>query len=339
MTEKVLLGGYTRRISQGIYQATLQDNTLSTPELFLQIGNPTYFAIDAKHQRLYTILTENDLGGVAAFDISQTTPQLINKVLAPGSAPAYIAYDQQRQMVFDANYHKGQANAYRISAAGQLALVATVSHQGKGPRPEQESAHIHYTDLTPDQRLVTCDLGTDQVTTYDFDQDHFKEVAVLQLDPGYGPRHLVFNPNKSVAYLLGELSSQVTVLDYNATTGNFTPVQTESLIPDNFTAHNGSAAIHISADGQFLYASNRGHNSIAVFTLTADGRRIDLIQRVSTEGDFPRDFNLDPSEKFILASNQNSDNLTLYKRDTESGFLTLLQQDIVSPEPTCVKFW
>lgn len=164
-------------------------------------------------------------------------------------------------------------------------------------------------------------------------------MAVLQLDPGYGPRHLVFNPNKSVAYLLGELSSQVTVLDYNATTGNFTPVQTESLIPDNFTAHNGSAAIHISADGQFLYASNRGHNSIAVFTLTADGRRIDLIQRVSTEGDFPRDFNLDPSEKFILASNQNSDNLTLYKRDTESGFLTLLQQDIVSPEPTCVKFW
>ncbi|MCD2257277.1 lactonase family protein [Agrilactobacillus fermenti] len=338
MKETVLLGGYTRRTGKGIYQGQLENNQLHDITPYIEIGGPTYFTVDEKNQRLFTIMTEGDQGGVAAYDLSGAQPKLISKVLQPGASPAYIAYDPNRQLLFDANYHKGLANAYRIAPDGQLALLDTLKHHGSGPKPEQDSAHVHYINLTPDQRLIVCDLGIDQVSVYDFEADHFKPIATYQTQPGFGPRHVVFNPNQSVVYLLGELSSQVTVLDYNVQTGALTPIQTESTIPDNFTAHNGSAAIRISADGKFLYASNRGHNSITVFNITADGRHIDLIQRISTEGDFPRDFNLDPSQKFILAANQNSDNLTLYTRNPDSGFLTLLEKDISCPEIVCVNF-
>ncbi|MFD1672474.1 lactonase family protein [Agrilactobacillus yilanensis] len=339
MRETLYLGGYTRRLGLGIYKTTLENGQLAQPELFLTLGNPTYFTIDSANQRLFSIMTHGQQGGVAAYDISGATPQLINQVLAPGSSPAYIAYDAKRQLVFDANYHKGQANAYKVSPDGVLTLVDTVSHHGHGPKKEQAAAHVHYTDLTPDNRLVTCDLGTDTVTLYDFKNYQFQKLTDYQTTPGFGPRHIIFHPTAHVAYVLGELASAVTVLDYEPSRATLSPVQTVNLLPEDYTAFNGSAAIRLSPDGRFLYASNRGHNSLAVFAISQGGRHLNLVQRISTQGDGPRDFNLNATGEFIVAANQNTDNLTLFQRDSNSGRLTLLQKDVPCPEGTCVQFY
>lgn len=338
MTENVYIGGYTRHLGLGIYRSQCIDGQLKTPALFLNIGNPTYFTIDTKHQRLFTIMTKGQQGGVAAYDIAHESPRLINQVLAPGRSPAYITYDAQNSLLFDANYHKGQAHAYRVSNDGVLTLADTFTQVGHGPRPEQKSAHIHYIDRTPEGRLVLCDLGSDEIVTCAFKDNHFQKVATYHTEPGFAPRHIAFHPTRPVAYALGELSSQLAVLAYDPTNGQFTPLRTLSLVPTNYTGQNGSAAIRLSNDGHFLYASNRGHNSIAVYAITNAGKDLNLIQHISTAGDGPRDFALDPTEKYVLAANQNTDNLTLYQRDATSGRLTVCQQDVPCPEGTCVKF-
>ena len=341
MQEKVFFGGYTRREGQGIYTAWLdtEKEEVSSPQSYINVPQATYLAI-SKRNILYTV-SKNAAGdgGVSAYDLTGEQPTFINDVMAVGAPPAYMAIDEARQLVYGANYHKGQVLVYRILANGGLELASTTTHVGSGPRPEQDSAHVHFTDLTPDQRLAVCDLGIDELVTYDVSANgSLTKAATYRTEAGYGPRHLVFNPNGQVAYLLGELSSKVQVLRYDKATGAFELETTYDLIPADYTEHNGSAAIRISHDGRFLYASNRGHNSIAVFTVSADGLALQLIQRISSEGDFPRDFNLDPTEKFVICANQNTDNSTLYRRNPETGFLTKVQQDIVTPESVCVVF-
>lgn len=340
MTEKVLIGGYTRRIGKGIYQGVLETatNTLSAIEPLIEIENPTYLAI-SKRNILYTVIKEGAQGGIAAFDLSTPTPTRLNAILAAGAPPAYVAIDEDRQLVYAANYHKGQILVYQILADGQLKLASTTTHTGHGPKPEQASAHVHYTDLTPDNRLVVCDLGTDELVTYDIDAaGQLTKVATYHSAPGFGTRHLVFHPTQPIAYLLGELASEITVLDYQATTGTFTARDTYSMLPNDWHAANGGAAIRVSADGRFLYASNRGYNSIVVYAIESAGQTLKAIQQISTEGDFPRDFNLNATQTHLFAVNQNSDNGTLYQRDAQTGLLTLCQKALETPEGVCVLF-
>lgn len=338
MKEKVLFGGYTRKNGHGIYQAILDTDQgeLAHPELYIETQQATYLALSQRHI-LYTVVKVGDQGGIAAYELNSGRPKLLNRVLAAGTPPAYVAVDVKRQLVYAANYHTGQILVYRILDDGSLEAASTITQVGKGPRPEQDSAHVHFTDLTPDQKLAVCDLGSDTLVTYDVDHSGgLTKVAVYRTEAGYGPRHLAFHPNGHIAYLLGELSSKVQVLAYHQ--GQFTKIATYPLIPKDFTEHNGSAAIRVSKDGRFLYASNRGHNSIVVFAISKNGQELQLIQQISSEGDFPRDFNLDPSEQFGICTNQNTGNSTLYRRNAESGFLTKVQQDIPTPESVCVIF-
>ena len=149
---------------------------------------------------------------------------------------------------------------------------------------------------------------------------------------------MAFNHNNPIAYLLGELSSQVSILNYDAATGQFKLIATLPTIPEDYTDHNGAAAIRLSSDQRFLYVSNRGHNSITVFAVSPDGRNLSELQQISTAGDFPRDFNFDLTEHFILVVNQNSSNGTLYSRDAKTGLLTEIQRDIPTPEAVNVLF-
>lgn len=346
MKETILLGSYTRNVGTGIYQAILDTDakTLTPAQPYLTIGNPTYLAVSKAH-RLYSVATDVDanetkIGGVAAFDLQNfQAPLSINQVMAPGAAPAYVAVDEPRQLVYSANYHTGQALVHRILPDGSLVLADTVTRQGKGPQPEQDSAHIHYTDLTPDQRLVCCDLGSDEVLTFDVTaQGKLTLVATYQTTPGFGPRHLVFHPTLPIAYLIGELGSAVQVLHYDATTGQFTAGAQQSTLAAGFTGHNGGAAIRITRDGHYLYLSNRGENTLVGFAVSADGETLTCQQRISVAGDFPRDFALDPSEAFLVCANQNSSNLTLFQRDPATGQLTQLAANIACSEPVCVHF-
>lgn len=338
MTQKILFGGYTRRIGKGIYQATLdeQDNKITAVKPYIELENPSYLTI-SKQNILYTVVKVADKGGLAAYNLNGDQPQLINRTMADGAPPAYVAIDEARQLVYAANYHKGQINIHQIQADGGLKLVNTVTHQGSSIKPEQKSAHVHYTDLTPDGQLIVCDLGTDEVTLYAVDEmGNTKLSSTFKTPAGFGPRHLVFHPNQKTVYLLGELASQIIVLDYDSHTSQLTPQQTLSMLPDDCTVKSAGAAIRISQDGHYLYASNRGYNSLVVYQIDSGNQQLKVIQQISTAGDFPRDFNFDQTEALIIVGNQNSDNATLYRRDFETGLLTLIQKEIDAPECVCV---
>ena len=338
MLEKMLLGGYTRRDGKGIYSLVLDTEKAELVDLKLETeeNSPTYLARSAKGN-IYSVTSVDGKGGASAY-----TPDFsfLNAVTEEGAPLCYVAVDDARQLVYGANYHKGEVNVYKILADGSLEATDAVFHdEPTGPHANQDKPHVHYTDLTPDNRLVVCDLGTDRVYTYDVSAEgKLTEVATYEAAPGTGPRHLVFHPNDQVAYLFGELDSTVTVLAYDAATGSFTEKQKLSTLPTDFDGENGGAAVRISNDGRFVYLSNRGHNSLAVFAVNEAGDALTFVQHVSTEGDHPRDFNLDPTNEFVICANQNTDNITLYRRDAENGTLTTIQKDFYVPECVCILF-
>ncbi|MBZ6002947.1 lactonase family protein [Leuconostoc gelidum subsp. aenigmaticum] len=337
---KILFGTYTKRISQGIYQAELdtESQQLQNPTFINELTNPTYLAL-SKANKVYAVENRDGQGGIVTLDNSVRPIAEIDSQLSEGSAPAYIGVDEERQLVFSGYYHRGTVESYRIQPDGNLTLVDTWKNSGSGPRPEQSSSHIHFANLTPDKRLVAIDLGTDEVITFDVnDNGTLIEASRFHTEEGFGPRHIRFSTDGQYAYLLGELSSLLSVLKYNNEDGSFEHVMTASTIPSDWTEHNGSAALRLSNDGKFIYASNRGHNSVAVFKIGNEGSEIERIQLISTEGEFPRDMNWDINQKFLVVANQDTDNVSLYARDSQSGELSLLQKDFTIPEGVRVVF-
>lgn len=341
MIEQFLIGTYTKKTSKGIYKVTLDTDQekITNVELAIPSQKPAYLQV-GQDGRIYAIKQVDDKGGVASYSLSDDNAKMLSDVLAAGAPPAYVGVDNKRHLLFSANYHTAKIDVFKIKEDGTLTQTDSVLHEGvTGPEPEQEAPHVHYADLTPDNRLVVCDLGMDLVVVYDVSDDgKLTAVSRYKCKDGFGTRHIAFHPNGNYAYLLGELSSKLEVLKYNSKDASFKHLQTIKTIPADWTAHNGAAAIRISNDGKFVYTSNRGENTIAVFEVQPDFT-VKHIQSISTEGDFPRDFNLNQDENYLLASNQNSDNLTLYKRNPSTGKLTLLQKDVSCPEPVCVMKW
>lgn len=338
MQEKILFGTYTKRTSEGIYEAILDttQEKLIDAQLVAKVGNPTYLTTSAAN-RIYAVDKHDGKGGLFVFDNSQRPAQKLAEHLID-SSPAYVAVDELRQLVYAGYYHAGLTEVLKIEG-DQLILTDQIQNEGHGPRPEQGSAHVHFTGLTPDNRLAVVDLGTDEVTIYDVNKaGKVTLVSTYQAPSGFGPRHIRFSPDGQYAYLLGELSSKLSVLKYDAQTGSLTHLQTIDTIPTDWTEHNGAAAIRVTNDGQYVYTSNRGHNSIAVFKTSDAGAHLELIQLIATEGDFPRDFALNHDENFIVVANQNTDNVSLYRRDPQAGTLTLLQKDFRVPESVRVHF-
>lgn len=341
MTERFLIGTYTKKTSQGIYSVDLdpEKQRLTNVTPVIKAGNPTYLAISTKN-RCYAVDKIDDRGGVAVFDLNQSPVTEINQVTGAGSPPAYIGIDEQRQLVFSGNYHLATIDVFKISKNGGLKLSDRVTHQGlTGPKKEQDAPHVHYCDLTPDHRLVVCDLGMDLVVVYNItDAGKLLATSRYQSTAGFGPRHITFHPNGKIAYLVGELGSAIEVLRYDQGTAQFSKIQTISTIPADWNSHNGAAAIHLSQDGRFVYASNRGQDALVVLAVQPDFT-LQLIQTISTQGSFPRDFELNSDETFIICANQNTDNLTLFGRNPQTGLLTTLQKDVACPEGVCVKKW
>lgn len=195
--------------------------------------------------------------------------------------------------------------------------------------------------MTPDGKyLVVAELGSDYIITYQVNANgKLEEVFRLEVRSGSGPRHFVFHPDDpAILYVMTEFSSEVIVLTYHNENGSFTEIQTISTIPSDFMENNQGSAIHISDDGRYVYAGNRGHNSIAIFSVDSETKKLKFVGHTSTEGDWPRDFVLDPTGKFLIASNQNTSNLVLFQRNMETGKLNMIRNDIKVPNPVCVKF-
>ena len=332
----ILIGGYTKHESAGIYQFDFigsgDQAHLEQRRNVVEVGGPTYFQKDG--QFIFTIKNENGQGGIAAF----ANGKLVSQLLHEGSSPAYIGINKEKKLLYTANYHTGVLAVISYDDQGQLTLLDQVKHENKalGPRPEQAGAHPHYFDETPGGHLVSCDLGQDRVDFYGFDGQKLTHLASYQNADGFGSRHLAFSPDGKYFYVAGELSSQVNAVKFDEENWIFRSLATYSTIPESWDQHNGAAAIRLSSDGKFLYVSNRGHDSIAVFAVLPD-QALKLVQRVSTFGEFPRDFNWDAEEKYVVAANQNSNNATLYQRQSD-GTLTPLEKDIAVPEGTRVLF-
>ncbi len=331
--EEIYFGTYTKRQSQGIYKADFDNETgqLSNLELLAEQENPTYLTF-SPDDCLYSIASHQDQGGVASYSAGF---QPLNTVLEDGAAPCHLGWDDKRDLVFSANYHTGQALVYKRQADGSLDLVNRIVHQGSGPHANQGHARVHFADISPDHYLLTCDLGTDELTSYALNETGLVQpIDNYKFPAGSGPRHLAFHPIFKHAFVVCELDSSVHNLIYQGC-GNFEAYQVITTLLDDYQGFNAPAAIKVTSDGWFVYVSNRGHNSIACYRFILDGY-IHLIDVVPTHGETPRDICLSADENYLLVAHQDSDNVTVFRRNLDTGRLSEVSHDFQVPEAVCL---
>jgi len=314
--------------------------------------NPSFLAIHPNGRTLYAV---NELeqyqgrptGAVSAFAIERASGVLtrLNEQPSQGGAPCYVSVDRSGRAALVANYAGGSVALLPIETNGALAPAAqVVQHTGKGPNAERQAApHAHCIIPDPSNRFaLAADLGADRVFVYrlDLGGKSLRKVeggeAVMR--PGAGPRHMVFHPTLPLVFVANELDSTVATLRFDAERGTLSPLDTRSTVPAAWTGTNYPADIHVAASGRTVYVSNRGHNSIAVFSVAESTGGLALAQVVSTEGEWPRNFSLDPSGRWLLVANQRSDAVVVFGRDPENGRLTPMHQPIVIPSPVCLRF-
>lgn len=351
----LFVGTYTEGMpssqgSKGIYVYRFNAATGdATPVSTIMTDNPSYLAVAPGGKFLYSVNETHgaEPGGVSAFSFDKSTGKLtfVDKQPSGGADPCYISVDAGRKWALVANYSSGSLSALPIGANGSLhPLTEFIQHTGSGPvKDRQEQAHVHSTILAPDQRyLVVADLGMDQLSVFHFNPAAVKTPltpaadSVVKIQPGYGPRHTAFYPGRPYVYLINELSGMVDAFHY--ANGKFKLLQSISSHPAGYSGTIGSADIHVSPDGRFLYASNRGDaNNIAIFSIDATTGKLTWKGVVSTEGRTPRNFMIDPTGHWLLAANQNGSNVVIFKIDRQTGMLTPTGKQLSIPAPVCLK--
>ena len=350
----VYIGTYTEKLphvngnAEGIYHAKFNANTGELRVLGVTVGisNPSFLTFHPTLPVLYAVSeTTGALGEVIAFNIDATTGTLseINRQSTHGNSPCHVAIDATGHFVFVANYSTGNVCMYNVQANGGLnAASDVVQHRGSSVNASrQEGPHAHSVTLDPqNQHVIAADLGLDRLMVYSWDANTNKlfNTGTGATPAGAGPRHIAFHP-RSYVYAINELDSTVTAFRYHAATGELTPIETVSTVPADFGGTSYCADIHIDATGKFLYGSNRGHDSIAIFAIDESNGQLTVLGYESTQGKFPRNFAIDPSGKFLLAANQNSSSIAVYNINAQTGLLTPTGQVLAVPTPVCVAFW
>jgi len=317
----------------------------------LQVGavkagaNPSFLSIHPNGRALYAVNELEPAGAVSAFAIDTASGGLtrVNDQPSGGGAPCYVSVDRSGRVALVANYAGGSVALLPLEPNGALAPAHVVQHTGKGPNAErQEAPHAHCIIPDPSNRFaLAADLGADRVFVYHLDLEgrslrHIKEGDAV-MHAGAGPRHIAFHPTLPLVFVANELDSTVATLRFDAKRGTLSPQSALSTLPAGWTGTNYPADIHIAANGRTLYVSNRGHNSIAVFAVAGTGA-LALEQVISTEGDWPRNFSLDPTGRWLLVANQRSDSVVVFGRDPETGRLTPTRQRLALPSPVCLRF-
>jgi 6-phosphogluconolactonase len=344
-------GTYTSGKSKGIYvhSINVSDGTVKPVSVAENVENPSYLALSPDGNFLYAV---NENGGekpgeVSAFSFDRSSGKLnfLNKQATGGDHPCYISVDATGKWVLVGNYTGGNLSVFPVKEDGTIGESAQlIQHTGKSINEQrQEKAHVHAVAFSPDQKYVlTPDLGMDKVMIYPFDAQKRKPLS--ETEPTYGeskagngPRHISFHPTLPFAYLMEELSGTVTVFSFE--NGKLSAKQTISSHPKNYKDNIGSADIHVSPDGKFLYASNRGDaNSIAIFSIDPSTGLLKSTGFQSTFGKKPRNFAIDPTGKYLLVANQDSDNVVIFQRNQKTGALTRTGKEINIPNPVCLKF-
>jgi 6-phosphogluconolactonase len=347
--KNLIIGTYTNSgKSLGIYVYSFNSRTgdFNFRSVTKGVENPSYLCLSDNQKFLYAV-NEVTNGYVSSFSFNPDKGELsfLNKVNSMGADPCYISIEKKSKSVFVGNYSGGNLSAFTVLPNGALSeAVQTIQHSGNSINTQrQEKAHVHSTVISPDEQvLFVADLGTDKLNSYRINNSGEAEILSateqnsILVKAGSGPRHLTFHPNGKFAYLIHELTAEVSVYTYQSGQLNF--VQTVSMVAPGYTGGVGAADIHVSPDGKFLYASNRGDaNELVIYSVTKDGK-LKLVGRQSTLGKTPRNFAITPEGNFLLIANQNSDEIVIFKRNKKTGMLTDTGKKIEVGSPVCLLF-
>ncbi len=352
----VFFGTYTGAKSKGIYVSRFDSisGKLSEPELAAETKNPSFLAVHPNGKMLYAVGEVNDAqgkraGAVNAYSLDTKTGRLValNQQTSGGAGPCHVSVDATGKCVLVANYGSGSIAALPVRDDGALGEAATIiQHAGSSVNPQRQAGpHAHFITPSPDNRFaLACDLGMDKILVYRLDSAAAKLVAN---DPphavvahGAGPRHLAFHPNGRIVYVINEMNLTITVFGYDAARAALFEEQNISTLPTGYstTEKDSCAEIFVHPGGRFVYGSNRGHDSIAVFSVDTKTGKLTLVQHESTQGKTPRHFAIDPGGKWLFAENQNSDSVVLFSIDTETGRLKATGQTLTVGSPVCAVF-
>jgi 6-phosphogluconolactonase len=351
----VYIGTYTGAKSKGIYAFRFDSTTgrLIPIGLAAETENPSFLVLHPNRKFLYAVnevdqfAGKKNNGGLSAFSIDQTTGKLrlINQQSTGGGSPCHVITDSAGGAAFVANYSGGSIAVFPIRSDGSLGEASSfIQHTGSSVNKErQESPHAHGIYLDNTGRFAAAvDLGIDRVMLYRFDASKAalipSEPPFAPVRPGAGPRHFAFHPNGRFAYVNNEMASTVTAFQWNARKGSLTESQTVSTLPSEFTGTNSTAELEVHPNGRFLYVSNRGHDSIAVYAIDGRTGKLTLVQHQSTDGKTPRGFEIDPTGRFLVAGNQNSDTIVVFRIAQRTGRLSPTGQSVDAGSPVCVKF-
>jgi 6-phosphogluconolactonase len=348
------VGSYAGGGGRGIYlfeSRPGESPALEPRGLAAELRNSSFLAVDAAGRRLYAV-SENGTpdvpgGAVSAFEFDPATGKLtlLNQQPSRGSGPCHLALSPDARHVVVANYNSGNVAVLPIGDDGMLGEATDFhQHEGSGPNAQRQAGpHAHCVTFSPDgRRVFVCDLGLDKVMIYNFDAAAGKltpnDPPYAELKPGAGPRHLAFGVDGRFAYVINELDATVTTFAYDAASGALTTVGSASTLPGGFDGEKWAAEIGVHPSGKFLYASNRGHDSLAVFAIDQATGTPTLVEHQSTGGRTPRHFAIDPAGELLIAGNQASGTMKMFRINTASGKLTAMGEKIQAPSPACLVF-
>ncbi len=347
----VYVGAYTEEQYNGkadglsVFDFNPGSGVLSPLGVAANVANPSFLALDATGRFLYAV-NELPEGGVSAFARNPKTGALtaLNRQLSHGADPCYVSLAGAGRFALVANYTGGTVAVLPVNANGGLeSATDVVRYEGSGPKPQQDAAHAHMIAPDPSGRFIlVTGLGTDSIYVYELDDaghlaPNTPGTPVVKEQPGAGPRHFAFAPDGRALYVLNELDSTLSSYAYDSARGALTHRQTVSTLPEEYTRENSCAHVVVSPDGRFVYGSNRGHDSIAVFAASENGT-VTPIGHEPTQGKTPRGFALDPSGAWLLAANQDSDAIVTFRRDPETGALTATGDVVETPSPVAILF-
>jgi 6-phosphogluconolactonase len=356
----VYVGTYTDTPAKGKgiygYRYDARTGHLTPLGVAAEVANPSFLATDPRHRFLYAVTergSDPKVSGaltdqtVSSYSINPQTGALtfLNKVSSSGGMPCHLVMDRTGKVLFVADYGSGRVVSYAIKADGSIGEQTGLGQDsGSSVDPRrQEGPHVHSTVLSPDNRfLFTPDLGLDQIKIYKINPANGTftpdDPPFVSVTPGLGPRHFAFGRGAKFAYVVCEMGSSVVVFSYDRAKGSLKPTQTISTLPSDFKGQSASAEIEVDQPGRYLYASNRGSDSITVFGIDPQEGTLTKLQVASTLGKGPRNFKIDPSGKYLIAANQNSNQLVLLKIDPHTGQLTPGNETVDVPAPVCVLF-
>ena len=340
-THTLFVGTYTENGSEGIYSYHFNPKTgeLGHKKLAAEVGNPSFVKVSPDKKYLYAVEEtdryENSSGGVAAFRIDGDSLVKINSNATVGAHPCHIGLSEDGRFLAASSYTGGSLTLFDLGDGGELqANPQFIDHK---VLDTVKTSHVHSAQFTEDG-LFVADLGLDAVKRYQWEGNEFvpAEQPSLDMASKAGPRHFTFGQGGQYLYVINELNSTITTLQRKED-GTYQEVESLSTLAKDFTGESFCADIHLSKDGQFLYGSNRGENTIVIFKVDQTTGKLSLVGRESVKGDWPRNFALDPSGDFLLVANQRSNNIVVFKRDKTEGMLQFLY-DYELSSPVCLEF-